>query len=260
MSVMGLVDIHCHVLPGLDDGAGRISDALGMLEKQAEDGVTTVAATPHLRSDFPDIRPRDLAAHCRSLEADAADAGIFVSVVPGGELDLMWAREASPADLRNVSLGGHGRHLLIETPHNVMPLGFEDLVMSFTRAGYGVVLAHPELSRDLQLQPERLAWLAKRGVMLQVTASSLLRSPKKSRSAALARRLVSEGLCHFIATDAHSAGPWRAPDLHRGALQAVRLAGARGEWMVTEAPAALLAGEEIPAPPSGGKRTVHPLS
>lgn len=245
-----MIDLHCHVLPGLDDGPLGSDASLAMLRVLEADGVQTVVATPHLRADYPNVVASELADRCRALRAQAAEAGCAIGVAAGGEVDIDWALNAAPGDLRAVSLRGAGTDLLLETPHGRLPAGFEDSVVALTHSGFRVTLAHPELNPVLQRAPERLGGLVRAGVLLQVSARSLLRDDRRSRSAALARHLVRDGLCHVLATDAHSAGPWRAPDLSRGVLAAAQLAGARAEWMVTDAPAAILAGAPLPAAPA----------
>jgi len=87
------------------------------------------------------------------------------------------------------------------------------------------------------------------GILVQVTARSLLKSPRRSRSSALAWSLVREGLCHVLASDAHSGAAWRPPELTPAVAAAAREVGARAEWMSGAAPAAVLAGAPLPEPP-----------
>lgn len=246
-----MIDLHCHVLPGIDDGPADLPTAVAMLRAYEADGVETVVATPHLRADFPEVRPEELAARCEGLEAAALAEGISLQVVPGGEVALNWALGASDAELHAVSLDGLGRDLLVETPPNPLGASVADGLFSLALRGYRLTLAHPELSTSFQKHPHKLAALADRGLLLQVTAAALSRSPRKSGSAALAHALVREGRCHLIAADAHSPGPWRPPELSRGALVAARLASpAHAEWLTVGVPDAILAGEPLPPPPA----------
>ncbi len=246
-----MIDLHCHVLPGIDDGPADLETAVAMMEAYAADGVTTVVATPHLRSDFPDVVPAEISGRCALLEDAAAAEGIELQLVPGGEIGLSWALDASDADLRAVSLDGLGRDLLVETPPNPLGSGAEEAMFEIGLRGYRITLAHPELSLSYQRAPHKLAQLAGRGVLLQVTASALLQPARRSPSAALAQHLVREGLCAAVASDAHSPGPWRPPTLNRAVLAAARLASpARAEWLVVDAPDAILAGEPLPPVPS----------
>lgn len=253
----GYIDLHCHVLPGLDDGPDAMSASVEMVHALAREGITTVVATPHLRSDFPDVSPRAVSERCADLQARAREAGANVRILTGAEVSLEWAGRVSRALLAAATLGGNGRDLLIETPYGPLGSNFEQRVGSIMGDGFRVTIAHPEMSEDLQRDRTPLLRLVEQGALVQVSARSLLRSRRKSRSAALARDLVRDGHAHVVATDAHSAGPWRAPDLARGVLEATSLAGPRGEWMVTAAPAAILAGEPLPPVASPATRPVR---
>jgi Capsular polysaccharide synthesis, CpsB/CapC len=134
-------------------------------------------------------------------------------VVPASEVDLLWALEASPEQLRLVSYAQRGTDLLLETLYGPLPPHFEEhLLESSALAGYRILLAHPQAEPQLPIGPERLAELVRRGVLVQITVGSLAASPRRSRSARLAHDLLREGLAHVIASDAHSAeGAVRAP-------------------------------------------------
>jgi len=251
-----MIDLHCHVLPGIDDGAADRLASIEMLHAYAADDVDRVVATPHLRADFPQVVPAEIAGRCAAMQAAAAAEGLDVEIVSGGEVSLTWALDASDDVLEAVSIGGLGRDLLIETPSNPLGPGVDQALFAIALRGYRVTLAHPELSRAFQRTPESLSALVRRGILLQVTSSSLQRAPRRSGSATLAQALVRDGLCAAIASDAHSAGPWRPPELTRGLVAAARIADpARAEWLVTDAPAAIIAGEPLPNPPSGAPTT-----
>ncbi len=246
-----MIDLHCHVLPGIDDGPADLPTALAMVHAYVADGVETIVATPHLRADFPGVLPADIEARCEVLERAAAADGAHVQIVTGGEISLSWALSACDESLRAVSLDGLGRDLLVETPPNPLGPGVADALFTLAIRGFRVTLAHPELSPSFQKAPERLISLVHRGILLQVTAGALLRAPRRSASAALAHDLVREGLCAAISSDAHSPGPWRPPELTRGVAAAARIATpAMAEWLVIDAPDAILAGEPLPPLPA----------
>ena len=147
-----------------------------------------------------------------------------------------------------MSLGQRGTDLLVETPYGELSLQFEDLLFKLRARGYRVLLAHPERSRTFQHDHRRLATLVEGGTLLQVTALSLANSDRRSRSRRLALDLVRHGLAHVIASDAHGALLPRA-GLRAGLEAAERVAPARARWMLTDAPAAILAGDPLPPPP-----------
>jgi protein-tyrosine phosphatase len=241
-----MIDLHTHVLPGVDDGAPDLEAAVRLATEAAASGVTTLAATPHLRADHPAVVPRELAGRVEELRAALGD--LPLEIVAGAEVDLHRALEADGEELRLASYGQQGRDLLVETPYGTLPPAFEDLLFRIAAQGYRVLLAHPERNRDFQREPRRLAALAKRGTLLQVTAASLASGGRGSSTRRLAHALVAEGVAHVIASDDHGGG-WRAA-LADGVAAAERTAPARARWMVTEAPAAILAGAPLPAAPS----------
>ena len=243
-----VVDLHCHVLPGIDDGPATPEESVAFARMLVEDGVRVVAATPHLRDDHPGVVPAELAARCEDLRARLAEEGITLEIVPGGEWDLVRGIEASDEDLRLASYGQGGTDLLVETPYGPLPSTFESLLFELQVRGYRLLLAHPERNPTLREDRDRLADIVRRGALVQVTAQSLMFPPGKSRSARAARRFLEEGLCHVISSDAHGANLQRDP-LSDGVVVARELIGERADWMATEAPAAVLEGCPLPEGP-----------
>jgi protein-tyrosine phosphatase len=240
-----VIDLHTHVLPGVDDGAPDVAAAVQLARDAAAAGVTVLAATPHLRDDHPGVVAGELAGRVQALR-DAL-AGVPIELVEGAEVDLGRALAADAEELRLASYGQRGTDLLVETPYGGLPPAFEDLLFRVAARGYRVLLAHPERNRDFQREPRRLAALAERGTLLQVTAASLAEGRRRSSTRRLAHALVAEGVAHVIASDDHGGG-WRA-SLADGVAAAARSAPARARWMVTEAPAAILAGAPLPPLP-----------
>jgi protein-tyrosine phosphatase len=254
---MVVSDLHVHLLPGLDDGPADEAEALALAAALAGDGVGRVAATPHLRADYPDIRPEELAGRTAALQAALDAHGIALEVVTAGEVSLEWALNASDDELRLVSYGQRGLDLLIETPYGPLPPTFEELLFRITVRGYRILLAHPERNRSFQREPDRLRSLAEMGILLQLTASALASTERRSRTRKLARDLVWDGLAHVIASDSHGSVQ-RAP-LSAGVAAVSELVPARAQWMVTDVPEAILTGEPVPDPPPGGEGGRRPL-
>ena len=247
-----MIDLHSHLLPGIDDGAPDLERALDLARAAAGQGTRVLAATPHLRADFPDVRPDELAERCDEVRAAIDDAGIELEVVQGGEAGVMWAVNASDEELRAGSYGARGTDLLVETPYGQLNDAFEQLLFTLPERGYRLLLAHPENNPTFHRTPERLHELVERGVMLQVTARSLIRSERKKGPRPLAESLLRDGHAHVLASDAHSGHQLRPPALGAGAAAAAELVGEeRAKWMVEDAPAAILAGKPLPpAPPA----------
>jgi protein-tyrosine phosphatase len=241
-----LIDLHSHVLPGVDDGAADLEEALEICRAAAADGIEALAATPHVRHDHP-TTPEQMES---SLAVVRAAAGDTIELLPGGELDL--AELDRPLDeLRRFGLGGNPAYLLVETPYHGWPL---DIAVRFDRLlanGVTPVLAHPERSPDVQQRPELLAGLVAAGALVQVTAASVDgrfgRGPQSC-----VRMLLDERLVHLIASDAHAASV-RAIGLSAAAhaIGDARLA----HWLTDEVPRAIVERRTVPPrPPTGRPR------
>lgn len=256
-----MIDLHSHLLPGIDDGPDDMEGTVALARAVAADGTRTIAATPHCREDHPRVNPAQLAARTNDVRERLAAEGLELDVVQGGEVAITWAAAASDDDLRRVSYGGRGTDVLIETPHGPLQATFDMSLESVVLRGYRVLLAHPEVNPTFQSEPDRLRDLARRGTLLQVTARSLLGGNRAGAATQLARSLVADGTAHVLASDAHSAGSFRPPELAAGVAAAAALVGeARADWMAGDAPAAILAGAELPqAPPvaTSGRRALR---
>lgn len=237
-----MIDLHSHLLPGLDDGPADEAGSLALAAEAYAAGVRVMAATPHLRQDFPRVQVGELAGRVGALQARLNSEGIALEVVIGGEVDVLWAQAASDEDLRAASYGGHGHTLLVETPYGELPGMFEDLLFRIRVRGFRILLAHPERNPSFQRDLDRLVRLVDGDVLVQLTASSVTGS---GRAGKLARRLIADGHAHVIAGDLHRSGGNRA-----SIADAVASVGTeRAHWMVTEAPAAILAGRPLPPGP-----------
>lgn len=245
----GYVDIHAHVLPEIDDGPSDLDAAVAMLRAAAVNGIATIAATPHLRSDFPRVHVRELANRCQELRDAGEREGIEVGLVSGAEISITWALEASDDELRLASYGQRGRDLLIETPATNV-LGLEQILYDLRVKGYRITLAHPERNAEFRHDEALLRRLVDDGVLLQINAESLIGSRVTSGPRRFARELCRAGLGHVLASDGHRAERWRPITLLPAAMDAAaELLGAeRAQWMADTA-AAILDGTDVSSPP-----------
>jgi protein-tyrosine phosphatase len=198
---MSYVDLHCHLLPGIDDGARTTADALRHAGRLAAEGVRDVACTPHVkRAMFPRVRLDELAARRRELQAAIDADGLGVRLHPGGELAHEDALALPPAELALIAQGPPGvRWLLLECPFEGLDDEFDRAAARLAALGYGVLLAHPERARGGH---ERLWPLLAAGARLQVNVCSLLGNHGlvvQERAA----ELVRAGRVHCLASDGH---------------------------------------------------------
>jgi protein-tyrosine phosphatase len=245
-----MIDLHSHLLPGIDDGAPSLDVTIAMLDAFVSLGFTTVAATPHLDTPRTDAYAARVAAERSRIAPLAAERGL--SVVHGFEIRLA---PDTPALLRSgapVTLGATNT-VLVDLPFTEWPLYADDTLFALQAAGHRVLLAHPERYPGLQADPDRAASLVDRGILLQLTTGSLAGAFGK-RARASAETLLERGLIHLVATDAHSAGH-RLAAVPAGLDRLRELLGDDdARQLTTDAPAALLAGDPLPPPPSSRKR------
>ncbi|MEX0642395.1 MAG: CpsB/CapC family capsule biosynthesis tyrosine phosphatase [Pirellulales bacterium] len=200
---ISFVDIHCHLLPGIDDGPRDWDESLAMARLAAEDGMTTIIATPHQLGSFSHNRGDDIRARVTELQQRLDSAAIPLRVLPGGEARI--EPDMSDGVVRGevLSLGNHRRHVLIELPHDIY-LPLESVLDDFSRRKMVVILAHPERNRGLQRRPELLAPLVDAGCLTQITASSLCGTFGPDAKE-LAEWLLEVGLVHTVASDGHGS-------------------------------------------------------
>ncbi len=242
-----LVDIHCHILPGIDDGARDWDVSLEMARVLAADGVQTVIATPHQLGNFASNDAVTIRQRVEQLRDRLAAASIPLAVLAGGDvrIEATLCRELAADQV--LSLGDHRRHVLLELPHELyFPL--EPLLADLARMGLTGILSHPERNQGILREPHLVKQLVENGCLMQVTAGSLLGSFGPAAQT-LSEQLLREGLIHFIATDAHGATR-RRPRLgdafrHIAALTDENLA----TRICGHNPARVAAGQEIPPGP-----------
>ena len=242
-----MIDLHCHILPGLDDGAGDFDTSLAIARVAAADGVRVIAATPHIREDHP-FDPLEVVDRTAELNDVLRRSGVELEVVPGGEVAISKSAELDDETLHALCLGGTGTgYLLVESPYTVATDLLEQALFNLQLRGFRVVLAHPERSPSFISGASRLRTLVERGILCSVTAASLEGNFGRTvRRAALT--LVRRGLAHDLASDAHD--PRRRGPTLSGAVDVVeRERPGLGRWLTEGAPSAMLAGEALPAAP-----------
>jgi protein-tyrosine phosphatase len=205
MNRVSYVDLHCHLLPDLDDGAASIEETVQHARRLEAEGVRDVACTPHIKREyFPHVVAGELAAHRDASQAAIADAGLRVRLHPGGELAHPDALALDPADLAHIAQGpSDARWLLLECPFRGVGDDFLAAAERLEGLGYGLLLAHPERSDRLQDEGlARLRPLLERGALLQVNVCSLLGNHGLVAQEA-ATRLVRGGWAYCLASDGH---------------------------------------------------------
>jgi protein-tyrosine phosphatase len=238
-----VIDLHCHILDAIDDGARDADDSVGMARQAEADGIEAVCATPHIRHDH-DVRIEELAGRVRGLNARLEQELVAVRILQGGEVAETAVEGLSAEELARVSLGG-GSWILLEPAPG--PLGDSLLrrVAHLHERGCRALVAHPErhLSADMF---ERMAALVAEGALIQATADFFLREQMAVGMLAMAER----GLVHVLSSDAHTVLAGRPVRLSTALekLREVELLAPHIEWIAETAPKAIVNGEPLTAP------------
>jgi protein-tyrosine phosphatase len=246
------VDIHCHILPGLDDGPSDWEESLRMAEIAAAEGVTTLVATPHQLGNYHHNTVSRIRGRWEEFRSRLASDGIPIQVELGAEIRLEPELPEKIASGEVLPIGDHGRYVLVELPSDSC-CAVENLLKKLRRIGVTPILTHPERSVVIARNQEFLRQWVGGGGLIQITGASLTGSFGLVVQSA-AERLLREGLVHLVASDAH--GAIRRRPLWRRVYE--RLAELGGpDWadlLCRENPARVLAGQdllEVPAISSG---------
>jgi protein-tyrosine phosphatase len=197
-----MVDIHHHLLPGLDDGADSIETSVAMARIAAEEGTTHIVCTPHANGHY-DFDPEVNAAKIAELRARLAEEGIRITLGSGCDFHLSFDNvRRARSDPARYSINGLG-YLLVEIPDYGLPPGLTETFYELQLAGLTPILTHPERNPTLQHEPSRLVDWLRGGVLIQVTADSIT-GHKGKAAQAMALDLLEKRWVHFLATDAHN--------------------------------------------------------
>ena len=215
-------DIHCHLLPGIDDGSPDLETSLAMARMAVDDGIHTIVMTPHQLGNFAHNHGNDIRARTLELQQFLDAHHIPLEVLPGGDVRIEDGMTEKLLSGEVMTLGDHGQHVLLELPHELyFPL--EGVLDSLERSGMTGILSHPERNQGIMRDVSVLEPLVDNGCLMQVTAGSLM-GTFGSRSQELAEWMLEQGLVHFIATDAHGMKS-RRPLMHRAYDRAAELVG-----------------------------------
>ena len=237
---MALVDLHCHVLPGLDDGALDLQDALAMATQAAQDGIGVVCATPHIRHDH-DVRIAELPQRVDDLNRALRDEDIAVRIATGGEVAETIVDHLGDHELRACTLGGGGRWVLLEPAPGPLSRRTAATVATLRDRGFATVLAHPERHPAEDFE-ERLREVIALGALVQLTAAFVLDGS--------AEWFADRGLVHVLGSDAHSSLAGRRVELSAALARLVghSAIAPHAAWVAGEAPLAIVEGRDVAAP------------
>jgi protein-tyrosine phosphatase len=233
-----VIDLHCHLLPGVDDGAQDLSTSLEMARASVAQGVTVVACTPHTLPGVYNNRGPDIRVATQRLQQVLVREGIPLRLVAGADVHM------SPNFVDRLRSGefltlADSRYVLVEPPHQVAPPQLEEFFFTLVTTGYVPILTHPERLSWVRSRFDTIKKLVAAGAWMQVTAGSFTGAFGR-KAQYLAERLLDEGCVHLIASDAHDADR-RPPHLMSGRESVAKRVGAQeAEHLVLTRPMGIL--------------------
>ncbi len=238
-----MIDLHCHVLPGIDDGPGTIEQSVQLARAAEAAGTSTIVATPHISWRYPNDADT-ITRMVDELRARLAEESVDVALRTGGEIAMTRLLDIEPEELSLLGLGG-GSWLLVEPPFVPAITGLDTMLLGLQKRGHRIVLAHPERCHAFHRDRAMLESLVRAGVLTSLTAGSLVgRFGDRVRRFAL--DLMRDGMAHNVASDAHDhAGrpPGMAAELETAGL------GSLADWLTRDVPAAILEDTDVPPRP-----------
>nr|WP_304220095.1 CpsB/CapC family capsule biosynthesis tyrosine phosphatase [Fredinandcohnia onubensis] len=205
-----MIDIHCHILPHLDDGAKDLSETIEMSKEAAQEGITKIIATPHYKKREYENSKEKILQVVEMVNKEISQQNIPITILPGQEprIDGELLQDYNKGEI--LSLNNGGKYLFIEFPSGHVPRYAEQLLFDIQLNGLTPVIVHPERNSELIENPDMLYKLVKNGACTQITTSSVTgHFGKKIKKFSL--QLVEYNLTHFVASDAHnlSTRPFR---------------------------------------------------
>lgn len=226
-----MIDLHCHILPGIDDGSKSLEMSLAMARIAVDDGITLMACTPHIYPGLYLNNAVGIAAARDALQGSLDQHDIPLKLTTGADVHLV------PGLLEGLRAGTvpclhNTRYLLLEPSHHVAPPRFAESVFQLVAAGYVPVITHPERLTWVEDNFQVFVDLTRQGAWMQVTAGALtgLFGP---RAKYWGERFLGDGLTHILATDAHSSGR-RVPVMSEARVIAERLLGREEAQLLVE--------------------------
>lgn len=246
-----MIDLHTHILPGVDDGAKTLDDSVAMARVASEDGITTIVATPHRNSWTYNAPREDAEARLNEVRDACRQAGVAIQLVLGGEAYVA-------PDIANQVRDGlaftinNGRYVLVEWPFDQYPAYSDQAIFDLQVVGLIPIMAHAERYRVIQRDPERIIPLIERGVLIQVTSGSLL-GDLGLEAKRTAETLLVRDMAHVLASDSHSIDR-RPPVLNEAYHRAAQLIGEdRARSLVIDTPRQIVDNQDVklspPRPP-----------
>lgn len=211
-----MIDIHCHILPDIDDGPKTFDQSVAMARMAAEDGIAVIVATPHLNERLYD--PVEISRRVAWLNHLLRTNRIPVSILAGADVSVVF----KPSQIKGFTIN-ETEYVLVEFPHTHLPRNADDILFQFVVSGFKPIVTHPERNPSISANPHLLTQILGDNIYVQITAGSLTGEFGKDAQQC-AEHLLRAGVVDVIATDAHSTN-YRKPRLSSGMQAAADLVG-----------------------------------
>lgn len=243
-----MIDIHAHILPGLDDGPKDISESIEMCMLSKADGVTTIVATPHMNDGMYNVTREQALDAVSKVQVALDNAGTSMRILAGGDIHISSDLLEKLKEKEIITLGDDGKYIMLELPSDVIPHRLLDFLFSVQVDGLTPIISHLERNFAVQEKPEIAEKLVKAGNLVQLTAASVV-GDFGSKAKKCSHILLKRRLAHFVATDMHSLKK-RPPGRLSKARQIVGeiMSEKEAEDIFTNWPEKVLAGDYIDTP------------
>jgi protein-tyrosine phosphatase len=232
-----VIDIHCHILPGIDDGPSEMQESIKMAEIAAHDGITKIVATPHIKNTLHTVS--SIRNSIAQLNKRLADLGISIEIIQGADVNAM----LDVSLLKGYTIN-NTQYILVEFPHSHLPNSMREVLFKMMVQGYRPIITHPERNVSVIRDPRVLFELINGGVLAQITADSITGTFGIDIQEC-SRYLLKKNMIRFIATDAHSSHH-RKPVLSQGLKAAEKIIGKeKALKLVTVNPEAVVKGRPL---------------
>ncbi|NIA06552.1 MAG: tyrosine protein phosphatase [Actinobacteria bacterium] len=242
-----MVDVHCHILPELDDGPKTMEEALRMCALAAEDGISTIVATPHMLNGIYNVKPSDIFSAVNRLNDSCRAAGLAVEIIPGADIYIDRDLPGLLADGQLMTIANRSGHIMLELPEESVPDHLDALLFDLQLAGVTPVISHPERNYAIQQDIHLLYKIVDGGNLTQITAGALT-GQFGSTVQKVALQITKAGLAHLIASDAHDTQR-RIPQLSRARKVVEQLLSPEQADLMTAGRArSIIDGKYVPIP------------
>lgn len=198
-----MIDLHCHILPGIDDGAQTIESSVEMAKQAISQGINTIVATPHHQNGKYINEKADIEQYVQKLNEEFQQRNLTLTILPGQESRIFGEMVEEYHDNKLLTLNNSHKYVFVEFPSSQVPRYTEKLLFNLQSEGLIPIIVHPERNSRLIEDPDLLYNLVNKGALTQVTASSLTgHFGKKIQK--FSHQLIESNLTHIIASDAHN--------------------------------------------------------